>query len=76
VPVPDITAAVLPDSFNDGKRYQDLIDLENAYKQLNADVGAFALSTLAASTTYTTMRTSSRGSTASATRWRPRSRPC
>lgn len=49
--VTDVTRAVLPDSFNDGKRYQDLLDLEDAYKQLNADVGAFGLATLSASTT-------------------------
>ena len=49
--VSDITPAAIPDSFNDPGRYQDLINLEGAYKQLNADVGAFGLATLAASTT-------------------------
>ena len=49
--VTDVTHAVLPDSFNDSKRYQDLLDLEDTYKQLNADVGTFGLATLQASTT-------------------------
>lgn len=49
--VEDVTHAVLPDSVNDGgQRYQVLLDLERAYKQLNADVGSFGLSTLSAST--------------------------
>lgn len=46
--VTDVNPAVLPASFYDGTRYQALLDLGNAYKQLNADVGAFGLATLAA----------------------------
>ena len=49
--VEDVTHSVLADSFNDQKRYEDLVSLETAYKQLNADVGTFARATLQASTT-------------------------
>ena len=49
--VTDVNPAVLPATFSDSTRYRDLLDLENAYKQLNGDVGAFGLATLAASTT-------------------------
>ena len=47
----DVNAAVLPSSFSDSKRYEALLGLESAYKQLNADVGTFGLATLVASTT-------------------------
>lgn len=44
-------SAPLDSSFHDSKRTAALLDLEHAYKQLNADVGTFGLATLAASTT-------------------------
>jgi hypothetical protein len=62
--VSDVSTGVLPNSFSGDKSLHDLVNLENAYKQLNADVGTFGLSTLAASTrvlsstddgTYTTI---------------------
>lgn len=49
--VEDVAHSFLANSFKDQKRYQDLVALETAYKQLNADVGTFADATLRASTT-------------------------
>lgn len=49
--VEDVAHSFLPNSSKDQKRYQDLVALETAYKQLNADVGTFGHATLRASTT-------------------------
>jgi hypothetical protein len=46
----DVSHEVLSSTRNNGEQYQHLLDLEHAYKQLNADVGVFGIATLRAST--------------------------
>jgi hypothetical protein len=46
----DVSRAVLPGAYSKAARFAQLVALENAYKQVNADVGAFGLATLQAST--------------------------
>jgi hypothetical protein len=48
--VEDVSRALLPTVDRNGERYSQLLALESAYKQLNADVGVFGLATLQAST--------------------------
>ena len=46
----DVSRSLLPAAYANGARFGQLVKLENAYKQLNADVGVFAIATLRAST--------------------------
>ena len=48
--VGDVSRALLPGAYSSGKQFGQLLELENAYKRVNADVGAFAVATLTAST--------------------------
>jgi hypothetical protein len=48
--ISDVSRALLPATYANAAKFTQLLDMENAYKQVNADVGAFGLSTLAAST--------------------------
>jgi hypothetical protein len=48
--VEDVTHSLLPSAYQDSQRYNQLLNLEDAYKQLNADVGSFGVATLRAST--------------------------
>ena len=49
--ITELRRPAVPASLLTGKPREAILDLENAYKQLNADVGTFALGTLKASTT-------------------------
>ncbi|MFZ2034771.1 MAG: hypothetical protein WAW53_13520 [Candidatus Dormiibacterota bacterium] len=46
----DVSHAFLPAADRSGRAYAQLVALESAYKQLNADVGVFGIATLQAST--------------------------
>ncbi|MBV8445129.1 MAG: hypothetical protein JOZ92_04355, partial [Candidatus Dormibacteraeota bacterium] len=46
----DVSRSLLPPAYGDPGRRDTLADLEYAYKQINADVGAFGVATLEAST--------------------------
>jgi len=48
--VEDVSRSLLPGTYANGARYGQLVKLENAYKQVNADVGVFGIATLRAST--------------------------
>lgn len=48
--VGDVSRALLPGAYSRPDKFAQLVQLENAYKQVNADVGAFAVATLKAST--------------------------
>lgn len=48
--VEDVSRAVLPNAYGNAAKFAQLIALEDAYKQVNADVGVFGLATLQAST--------------------------
>jgi hypothetical protein len=48
--VGDVSRALLPGAYSRADKFAQLVQLENAYKQVNADVGAFAVATLKAST--------------------------
>ena len=46
----DVSRAVLPAAYRNAAKFAQLVALESAYKQVNADVGVFGLATLQAST--------------------------
>lgn len=46
----DVSRSLIPAAYSSDARFAQLLDLENAYKQVNADVGAFGIATLQAST--------------------------
>ncbi|MFI5285040.1 MAG: hypothetical protein ACHQ4F_01850 [Candidatus Dormibacteria bacterium] len=48
--VGDVSRALLPGAYGSAGKFAQLLELENAYKQVDADVGAFGVATLTAST--------------------------